>query len=290
MINLFVERVQYLCPLRTCLRAKILGVNKKQEDINLNKLEINRFFEYLFCLPFSLPLLRDMADLAAGKNRVTGPLKRRIERYYIRLCRLQEELGRLELKKAALGATLGISGYKTFEDFAFSQIDFSRYRKMDEKDFDELFPEGLRDFDETFFKKNFNLGRREIQSVIEGSYKKIEGQYMLKRETPLVLSLMRTLETSLETSPLFSAGEINEELQKLLDFIEGGRAKGKLLPGMERLFSLLVLSLDNVLITHGDGMTTKLFISPGGDLSGTFRPGNKPWTLVLIPAELTKTH
>jgi len=261
----------------------------------LNKLEVNRFLEYLFCLPFPIPLLRDVADLASGKNRGNGPLKRRMERRYMRLCRLQDELGRLDLKKGAANVSSGVSP----EDFIFSQIDFSRYRKIAERDFDLLFPEGLTDFDEAFFKKNFGLGRKEIQSTIEESYKKAEpsaevedaasmirgspaaGEYRLERETPLILSLMRTLETSPEAAPLFTAAEIMEELQNLPHPI-----KEKLLPGIKQHYPLFVSSLDNALVTHSDGMTTKLFISPGGDLSGTFRPGNKPWTQVLIPAEL----
>ena len=244
-------------------------------------------------LPLSIPLLRDLAgivtaDTAASNTGETGIVRRRLERCYLRLCRISGELGALDLKKAASGA----KGSTALEDFVFSQIDFSRYRSMDEKEFESLFPEGIEDFDEALFKKNFGLQRQEIQSVIEGSYKKNEGKYRLQRETPLILSVMRTLETSLQTVPLFTAEEITEELKKLLDFLEGSGEKGrhsgerpgnvKLLPGMEQLYPLLVTGLDNVQFTHGDGMTTKLFISPRGDLSGTFRPGNKPWTLVLI--------
>ena len=257
-------------------------------------------------LPLSIPLLRDLAVLVTGKDNEAGLLKKRIERRYRRLCRISSELGRLDLKKAAgismsttHGATQSAAGHKTLEDFVFSQIDFSRYRKMSEKDFDMLFPESLEDFDESFLKKNFGLDKTEIKSAIEGSYKKTEGEYRLQRETPLVLSVMRTLETSLEAAPLFTAGEIKGELQSLLGFLEGdagsagknsgkndSTGKAKLLSGIERLYPLLVSGLDNVIITHGDSMTTKLFISPNGDLSGTFRPAGKPWTLVLIPAEL----
>ena len=254
----------------------------------MNKLELSRFLESLFDFRLSIPILLDLADLAAGKNRVSGPLKRRLERLHIRLCRVQEELSRLELKKAALGATLGINGYKTFEDFVFNQIDFSRYRKIAEKDFALLFLDGLTDFDEAFFKKNFALGHKEIQSAIEQCYKKTaaesgQGQaggaeFILQRENPLVLSVMRTLETSLETSPFFTVEEITKELQNMPYF-----SGEKHLPGIRQLYPHLVLALDSALFTHSDGMTTKLFISPAGDLLGTFRPGNKPWTLVLIP-------
>jgi len=197
----------------------------------------------------------------------------------MRLCCLQEELGRLNLKKASLGATLGISGYKTLEDFVYNQIDFSRYRNLSERDFERLFPEGLTDFEEGFFKKNFGLGINDVKSVIEGSYQKAEGEYRLQRENPIILSIMRTLETSLEAVPLFTPEEIIQELQNWPGF-----DKEEILPEMKKFYPLLVSSLDNALVTHSDNMTTRLFISPEGDLSGTFRPGGKPWTLVLIPA------
>ena len=196
----------------------------------------------------------------------------------MRLCRLQEELSRMDLKKARLGAALGVNGYKTLEDYAFSSIDFSRYHKIAEEKFEKLFPEGLTDFDESFFKKNFGLDIKGIQSVIEDSYQKADGEYRLLRENSLILSVMRTLETCLDAIPLFTAEETAAEQQTLPDSF---REK---LP--RQLYPLLVSSLDNVHITHSDGMTTKLFMPPNGGLSGTFQPGGKPWTLVLIPAEL----
>jgi len=244
----------------------------------LTKHDVNRFLENITALPPPIPILRDVADLIAEKNRRSGPIKKRIERFYMRLCRLQEELGRMDLKKARLGAALGVTGYKTLEDFAFSTIDFSRYRKITEKEFDKLFPEGLTDFEESFLKKSFGLGREELQSVIEESYQKAEGEYRLLRENSLILSVMRALETSLEAVPIFTAAEVTEELQTLPSSI---REK---LP--TQLYPLLVSSLDNALVTHSDGRTTKLSLSPKGDLAGTFQPGGKPWTLVLIPAEL----
>jgi len=241
----------------------------------LNTFEASRFFGYI--TEFPVPFLRDLSDLVSGKHRGSGPLKRRIERLYTRLCLLQGELGRLDLKKARLGAALGVNGYKTLEDYAFSSIDFSRYRSMSEKDFDSLFPEALTDFDENFFKSNFFMGRKEIQSVIEESYQKAEGEYRLLRENSLILSVMRALETSLEAVPLFTPEEIAAELQSLPDTVREKLPKP--------FYPVLVSSLDNALVSHNDGMTTKLFLTDGG-LSGTFRPGDKPWTQVLVPAEL----
>jgi len=232
--------------------------------------ELKPFFDLVSSLrrdiPLAIPLLRDLA------NPNAGVLCRRIERRYLRLRRVQEELGRLDFKQAAPGASP--------EDYIFSRIDFDRYRKMSEKDFDALFPEGLTDFDETVLQKNFGLGRNGIKSLIESSYVKKENFYAILRENPLVISIMRALDSSLECSPLFAPEEIQGELEKLLEFLNAQKYPVK--NDAYRLFPLLVQSLDNVTITHGDGMETKLFISPNGDLSGTFRPGNKPWTITLI--------
>ena len=237
-------------------------------------------------LPVSIPLLRDLAEISGSgktgserwKGKAEGLLKRRIERRYLRLCRNQEELGRLNLKKALPGTSP--------EDYIFSQINFTRYREIDEKTFDILFPEGLEDFDENFFGENFGIGRAEIKSTVEGSYTRMEGFYRIRRETPLVISIMRTLETSLDNLDIFSAGEIGEEIKNLLVYTSENE-RGKLPHGAERLFPLLVQNLDNTFYTHEDGMKTRFFFSPNGDLSGTFLPGNKPWTVVLIRHSVT---
>jgi len=230
-------------------------------------------------MPFyaGIPILRDLTSLAAkaanaGANvSETGPVKKRINRLYMRLCRLQEELGKLDLKKAKPNVALGLS----LEDFIFSNIDFSRYREINENYFTTLFSEGLADFGEDFLRKNLNRGKNEVKTLIEQSYKKVEGFYKIEKESPLILSIMRTLETSLETLPLLSLEEITQELDRI-PAKYGGREN------QEKLYSLLVTSLDGVIITHNDGMTTKLFISASGELSGTFRPADKPWTIALI--------
>ena len=246
--------------------------------------DVSAFFKLVASLkrdlPISVPILRELASLETGRtaDNEEGILKKRINRCYLRLCRVQEELSRLDLKKAASGSTL--------EDYVFSRIDFSRYREIDIGYYEVLFSEGLRDFDETFLSKKFGIAREELQSLMEGCYKKTERYYKIQKENPLILSVMRTLETSLENSALFTAVEIREEIINLYDFAGGVSVKGKILPGMEKLYPLLVLGLDGVTIAHADGMTTKLFISRDGDLSGTFRPSDKPWTKVLVPAVL----
>ena len=174
-------------------------------------------------------------------EHINPMLMEKLERRYLRLCRVQEELRKLDFKNAAPGASP--------EDFVFSRIDFERYRKIPERDFDEFFLKGLEDFSEVFYTKNFRRSRKEIESLIIDSYNRVDRICMLRKETPMILSVMRTLETSLDEAQLIQ-GE---------DF----------------------LHLDGVIITHRDGMETKLFLSDEGALMGTFQPGGKPWTKIL---------
>ena len=250
-------------------------------------LEIKPFLNFILSLNQNVrllvPILSDLAVLIAKRDspaKSGGYLFRRIDRLYLRLCRITGELGRLDFKKAAPDKLKGFA----LEDFVFSSIDFSRYREIGEKEFNRLFTEGITDFSEDFFTRNFGLGVKEIQSVIKECYDKAEGVFKLTQENPLILSVMRTLETSLENQPLFTAREIHEEINKLKAFADEGPA----FSDMNALYPRLASSLDNAGVTHEDGMTTRLFISSEGDLSATFRPENKPWTRVLIPAALIK--
>ncbi|MCL2602674.1 MAG: hypothetical protein FWD91_07680, partial [Treponema sp.] len=233
----------------------------------MNKIELRRFFNTLFeglSAPGAVPLLLDIADAAVGQSRGGGgALYRRMERLYARLCRLQGELSHLDLKKARLGATLGIAGYKTLEDFAFSSIDFSRYRLIPAENFESLFPESLTDFDDSFFRKSFGVSRQAVKIIIEKSYEKTDGGYRLRHESALILSAMRALETSLNTVPLFTAANIAAELRSLpavqVSLPQAPAAQAP--PDIKRLCQLVVRTLDNAEITHHDGATTKLFIS-----------------------------
>ena len=253
----------------------------------LNRSELIRgikpFADFLLTLRSDkpIPILRDLAvlviDSKTGVEKL-GILKRKINRLYYRLCRIQQELSVLDFKKAKPGVSP--------EDHIFSGIDFSRYRGIAEADFENFFLEGLADFPEFFFETNFSLGKDGLRSLINECYENGNGIYKLKREDPVILSAMRTLEISLDTSPLFTSEEIKNEL----DFLRGIVGAKIKMPDADRLFSILVLSLENTSISHTDNMVTKLFISPQGELSGTFHPDGKPWTKVLIPPDLIPTQ
>ena len=236
------------------------------------------FFDFILPQPISIPIIRELALLSTGTISAglgSGLLVGGIHRRYLRLCRLQGELAGLDLKKAEPGVSL--------EDFVFSKIDFSRYKEIEDEYFETLFLEGLKDFAEAFFKEKFYLDRKEIQSMIETDYKKTEGIYRLQRENSMILSVMRTLETSLEDLPLFTPEEISEELKKIPGFDSGSiESFTPEIRNVEMLFPLLVLCLDGV-VFRGEGMETKLAISAEGNLEGIFQPDNKPWTRILIP-------
>ena len=222
----------------------------------------------------SIPLLYELAALGTGKGTGSASvLMNRIKRRYLRLCRVQEELGRLDFKKA--------NPADSPEDYVFSQIDFSRYKEIHERTFNTVFLEGIDDFGKTFFQVNFSLAREELHALLEKNYEKIESMYKLKRENPMILSIMRTLETSLEDLPLFSFEEIEKELNRLSEFTENH----VFMPEIKEAYPLLLFCLDGMTITHKDGMSTRLFVSDDGALSATFQPGGKPWTRVLISIE-----
>jgi len=221
----------------------------------------------------SIPILKELTFLGTGTKPPkgeTGLLKKRINRRYLRLCRIVNELSRIDFNKAKTGTSP--------EDFVFSKIDFSRYRQMDENDFDTLFPEGLSDYSEEMLTRNFSMKKQEIQNLIESSYKKEDGKYLMERENPVILSIMRALDISLEDMPLFTPEEILAELNRN----PASNAK----PAIDTIFPLLVASLDSVFISHDDGMVTNLHLTEKGDLKGIFHPAGKPWTRILIPGKI----
>ncbi|AEF82220.1 hypothetical protein [Leadbettera azotonutricia] len=220
----------------------------------------------------AIPLLRELASLPVWTgNPANGLIKQRLERRYTRLCRIQGDLGRLDFTRAKAGS---------FDDFVFSQTDFLKYQKIDEEDF-LFYSEAPEDYDDDFFAKNFKIDRKTAKQMIIKCYAANDKTFTLNKANPVILAVMRTLETSLEMLPLFAETEILKELKTLYGYLEAGPFPAGSAAGF---FRFLVQRLDKCSIIHKDGMETKLSVSPEGALKGTFRPGGKPWTLVLIPA------
>jgi len=189
---------------------------------------------------------------------LTERIRRRVESRYRRLCFVQKELAKLDAAVKQCGAEPPAG---QFEDFVFAQIDFSIYKKIDDEEFTLIFDEGLDDYTEVFFTKAFGMGREAVRKIIRMAYIKIGPFWVCKKADPLLLSIMRTLHTSLEFAPLFSREELAGEEQ----------------------YRALITALDGVEICHGDGMTTRLFVpEAGAALCGTFYPQGKAHTISLL--------
>ena len=206
-------------------------------------------------------------------------VRQRIESRYRRLVFVHRELNRLNaLAKLESLAKEKIPAQqkepmpgRSFEEYVFSRIDFSLYKKIDAEEFVLLFDKGLDDYEDFFYQKAFSMNREEVQNTINNSYINAGPFYLCKKSSPLLLSIMRTLHTSLDFSPLLGSGDISKKDQ----------------------LQAVAESLDGLVICHDDGMETKLFI-PKADkkipgiqgrplLCGTFYPLGKACTIALLP-------
>ena len=212
-------------------------------------------------------------------DEIVALVRRRIESRYRRLLFVHRELERLNAlaklepaarKTDAAGKTPDVQDLsnRSFEDFVFSRINFSIYRKIDTEEFMLLFSFGLYDYSDEFFIKFFSMNREEVQKTINASYVRAGPVYLCKKSSPLLLSIMRTVHTSLDFAPLLGSDDI------------AGKDQIKAVAGI----------LDGLVIRHDDGMETKLFIPQAADLNnynkallcGTFHPLGKACTITLI--------
>jgi hypothetical protein len=210
-------------------------------------------------------------------DELTALVRRRIESRYRRICCVHRELAKVNAaarRKTGNGGGADKGGAAfggSFEDFVFGQIDFSEYQKIGAEEFTLLFDEGLSDFDETFYQKAFKTSRESIRQTILRSYIQAGPFYVCKKASPLILSIMRSLHTSLEFAPLLAPSDLGNDA--------GGGAE------RDAQYRSLAAALDGVVIRHDDGMETRLFAPEkgGGALCGTFHPLGKAHTITLIP-------
>ena len=210
-------------------------------------------------------------------DEIVALVRRRIESRYRRLCFVHEELERLnalaKLEPAAKNKSASEQApdlaNRSFEDFVFSRINFSVYKKIDTEEFNLLFKDGLYDYDDSFYQQFFSMNREEVQKTIKESYVKAGPVYLCKKSSPLLLSIMRTVHTTLDFAPLLGGGEIadNDQIKAVAGILDG------------------------LTVRHDDGMETKLFIPKEANLNiqekallcGTFYPLGKACTITLIP-------
>ncbi|GHV87868.1 hypothetical protein AGMMS50267_02280 [Spirochaetia bacterium] len=256
---------------------------------------------------------------AAAAIMVTrsGLIGERLHRRYLRICAVQDELGKLDFNKAKPGAALN--------DFVFDQADFSVYKKITAEAFSLFSGPGLDDFGAPFFAKAFALDREKTGALVNNAYRRIGAFYYIKQEkllfNPLLMAVMRTLHTSLEFTPVFTGAEILTECTALLRYLTEKNIVGAEIlsclsqagestsTGIKRtcgpttcgpmLFFRLLEALDGVCLEHPDGMKTELSAvkatvpapsqpaaSAATDtritLKGTFHPRGKAYTIPLV--------
>jgi hypothetical protein len=211
-----------------------------------------------------------------------GPVRRGLNRRYLRIRFVQGELERLDFKKAKPG--------DSFNDFVFDHIDFAAYKKITEEDFTLFTGEGLADFKASFFAQAFRLNREKTAVLIGGAYTRIGGFYYIKQENllsnPLLMAMLRTLQTSLAFIPLFTADTVLAEWNALLCFLERRREAdtAAFFQGSDLLFASLIRALDGADFVHTDGTRTALAAVQENSaltLRGVFHPHGKAYTVTL---------
>ena len=217
------------------------------------------------------------------KEELLAVVKQRIESRYRRILFVHHELAKLNVAVKQAGPIKTIPG-GSFEDFVFSAIDFSIYKKIDAEEFRLLFDEGLADFEESFYQKTFTMSREDIRRTITEAYIKEDSFYICKRTGLLLLSIMRTVHSSLDFAPVLTSDDVAEISRRTRagDTCVNGQG---FFSGKDQLRAAAKL-LDGALIRHKDGMETKLFTPKAKNnenipadplLCGTFYPMGKAY-------------
>jgi hypothetical protein len=247
------------------------------------------FLRALGTLPAEAPrpvLLPGIAALLDGAEQAipaerAGRLGERLHRRYLRVRMVQDELGKLNFKKAKPGDAL--------DDFVFKQTDFSMYKKIRDEDF-SLFTAGLEDFDDSFYVNSFRMDREKTASVINGAYKRIGAFYYIKQEqnlyNPLLMAMIRTLHTSLAFAPLVTREELRAEFISVVNYLTENKVveEKAFLPATQNFTSVyaeFLSLLDGKSVMHNDGMVTTLAVEQSPVLKGTFHPREKAYSMVL---------
>jgi hypothetical protein len=243
------------------------------------------------------PLLLGIASLSAASGGGpaalpadrAGPLGVRLNRRYLRVRAVQDELGKLDFEKAKPGAAL--------DDFVFEQTDFSRYKKIAAEDF-SLFSAGLEDYDADFYAGSFRMNRERTGTVIHAAYRRIGAFYYLNQEkhlhNPLLMAVMRTLHTSLAFRPLLTGEELKAEFAGVVQYliannVVDGKTFSPALQNFSAVYCDLLKLLDGSAVIHADGMVTVLAVEPPAEtvsegipvLKGIFHPRDKAYTMRL---------
>ena len=232
------------------------------EIVALVRQRIESRYRRLVFVHEELARLNAMARLEPAAKQKTSPQQKNQT--------APEELSENHPDPAVKNSPPNTLANRSFEDFVFSRINFALYKKINTEEFVLLFDKGLADYEDVFYQKAFSLSREEVQETIKKAYVKAGPVYLCKKTSPLLLSIMRTVHTSLDFAPLLGNDDI---------------------PDKEQIKAVAGV-LDGLVIRHDDGMETKLFIPKEDEknppiqgqplLCGTFHPLGKACTIALI--------
>jgi hypothetical protein len=253
-------------------------------------------------LPLDLPLLGEMREFrllsgamtahgtaargVSASHGTAGAVPAKLERRYQRLCFVQESLEHIDFKKAKPG--------QGFEEFMLGQTDFSRYASLDKQFFNGLFIDGLDDYPDSFFTSAFRMNRKAIRTLVLASYAEKAGSLALIKNNLFILSVMRTLHSSLDFASLWDKEAVLNELGGVLAFfterriIDTGPSAVLKEKGGEVFVCLLSL-FHHAEYRHDDGVKTGLFLAPFRGcicLAGSFKPLGKAHSLALVSSGL----
>ncbi|MDR0388687.1 MAG: hypothetical protein LBH73_01295, partial [Spirochaetaceae bacterium] len=234
-----------------------------------------------------LPLLKEIREFPALPGGTQGSAGRgkaaaKLERRYQRLCFVQESLEHVDFKRLKPG--------QDFEAFMLGQADFSRYALIDEKIFTGLFIGGLDDYPDSFFGSMFGMNREAIRALMLASYAEKAGKRLLVKNRLFILSVMRSLHSSLDFAPLWDKEAVVNEIDAVLAFfagrgIIGQRPSAALKAKSAELFLCLLNLFHHTEYFHEDGVKTKLYLTPFRgyiSLAALFSPLGKAHSLSLV--------
>jgi hypothetical protein len=253
----------------------------ESHDVTLNVLK--PFLTALPVLPLDLPLLQGIGKYLSGdtNNIVT----KNIDRRYRRIAFVQQSLEKINFSKAKPDSK--------FEDFIFAQSDFSIYEKIDAETFQCFYIDGLDDLSDDFFTRILSRNKSEIQNIISARFKLVDGFYV-SDGNPFLISILRSIHTSLDFAPFPNQNQCYSELEKLLEFLQKNvnlpdRFFQYLAQEEDDLFCALLGLFDKTEIMHRDGMKSRfVFGEENGNaaLFIVYHPHGKAYTKLTAHSKL----
>jgi len=156
--------------------------------------------------------LREICHFVAHSERDTGLFYKSIISRYERFKHSLDFLSRMDLTKVQKGMS--------FNELAFQNIDHSFYYSIPKKYFEIVFIYGLDDYDDSFFDEFVKKTKAECKQLIESSYKKENGNYILRNKLDCdFIQLMSFFHTSIQFKPILDEKVCIEQIIQTIERI-----------------------------------------------------------------------